>query len=155
MVGVWAHPGCSRTLVVPARHRLAPVGSWLGLDLFYIGARPKLGGWMGLCLIPCCMICITLSLMAYFDYNSIVFQYKSCKIVILQYKWNYVNSKGICVKSMFISPILDYNWWSDLIVSDRQHLAKLNLVNGSGVASMFSLLKSTHVFKQEFSSRLE
>ena len=34
-------------------------------------------------------------------------------------------------------------------------LAKLNSVNGSGVASMLSLLKSTHAFKQEFSSRLE
>ena len=34
-------------------------------------------------------------------------------------------------------------------------LAKLNLVNGSGVASMLSLLKSIHAFKQEFSSGLE
>ena len=90
-----------------------------------------------------------------FVYFPFVFECVSCKICFLQYKWNYVNSTCICVKSMFISPILDYNWWSDLIVSDRQHLAKLNLVNGSGVASMFSLLKSTHVFKQEFSSGLE
>ena len=79
VVGVRVHPGCGSTLASPARHRLAPVGSWLGLDLFYVGARPKFGGWMGLCLTPWCMICITLSLMAYFDYNSIVFQYKSCK----------------------------------------------------------------------------
>ena len=34
-------------------------------------------------------------------------------------------------------------------------LAKLNSVNGSEVASMLSLLKSTHAFKQEFSSRLD
>ena len=34
-------------------------------------------------------------------------------------------------------------------------LAKLNSVNGSGVASMLSLLKSTHVFKQEFYFGLE
>ena len=34
-------------------------------------------------------------------------------------------------------------------------LAKLNSLNGSGVALMFSLLKSTHTFKQEFSSELE
>ena len=34
-------------------------------------------------------------------------------------------------------------------------LAKLNSVNGLGVASMFSLLKNTHAFKQEFSSVLE
>jgi hypothetical protein len=33
--------------------------------------------------------------------------------------------------------------------------AMLNSTNGLGVASMFSLPKSTHAFKQEFSSRLE
>jgi hypothetical protein len=33
--------------------------------------------------------------------------------------------------------------------------AKLNSANELGVASIFSLLKSTHAFKQEFSSRLE
>jgi len=33
----------------------------------------------------------------------------------------YVNSICICDKSLFISPILDSNWWSDLIASDRQH----------------------------------
>jgi hypothetical protein len=31
----------------------------------------------------------------------------------------------------------------------------LNSANGSGVASMFLLLKSTHALKQEFSSGLE
>ena len=30
-------------------------------------------------------------------------------------------------------------------------LAKLNFINGSGVASMLSLLKNTHAFKLEFS----
>ena len=66
------------------------------------------------------MICIMLSLMVYFNYNSIVFQYKSYKIVILQYKWNYVNSKAICVISLFISPFLDLNWWMDLVIMDHQ-----------------------------------
>jgi hypothetical protein len=33
--------------------------------------------------------------------------------------------------------------------------AMLNLVNGSAIASMLSPLKTTHAFKQEFSSRLE
>ena len=33
--------------------------------------------------------------------------------------------------------------------------ALLNLANGLEVASMLSLLKSTHVFKQEFSFELE
>ena len=34
-------------------------------------------------------------------------------------------------------------------------LAKLNSVNGSGVASMLSLLKRTHAFKQESPSELK
>jgi hypothetical protein len=34
--------------------------------------------------------------------------------------WKYVNSKGICVISLFISPNLDFNWQSDLVVMDRQ-----------------------------------
>ena len=41
------------------------------------------------------------------------------------------------------------------IVTFAGPLAKLNLANGSGVTSMLSLLKSTHAFKQEFSSELE
>ena len=40
----------------------------------------------------------------------------------LQYMWKYVNSKCICIKSLFISPILDINWWSELIVSGYQHV---------------------------------
>jgi hypothetical protein len=36
--------------------------------------------------------------------------------------WKYVNSKSICVKSLFVSPILDINWWSDLIAKDRQQI---------------------------------
>jgi hypothetical protein len=62
---------------------------------------------------------------AHFDYNSIVFQYKSCKIVILQYKWNYINSKSICVISLFISPVLDLIWRSDMTVQDRQQSSSL------------------------------
>ena len=34
--------------------------------------------------------------------------------------WKYVNSKNICVKSLFISPVLDINWLSDIVVKDRQ-----------------------------------
>ena len=33
-------------------------------------------------------------------------------------------------------------------------LSKAKLNNGSGVAALFSLLKSTHAFNKEFSSRL-
>jgi hypothetical protein len=61
-----------------------------------------------------------LSLMVHFDYSSIVFQYKSYKIVILQYKWNYVNTKIICVIILFISPVLDLIWRSDMVVKDHQ-----------------------------------
>ena len=32
-----------------------------------------------------------------------------------------------CVKRLFISPVLDYNWQSGLIDSDRQQIPKLNL----------------------------
>ena len=56
-------------------------------------------------------------------------------------------------------------WRFIIDVSDRQQvplsltfaspLAKLNSVNGSGVALMFSLLKSTHAFNKKFSSGLE
>ena len=51
----------------------------------------------------------------------LVFKYVSCKTCFLQYKWNYVNSKGICVKKLFISPVLDNNWALNVVVSDRQH----------------------------------
>ena len=63
----------------------------------YVGACPGFARWMGRLLVLWCMIYITLCLMAYFDYNSLVFMYVTYKIVIPQYKWNYVNSKGICV----------------------------------------------------------
>jgi hypothetical protein len=46
--------------------------------------------------------------------------YLSCKTLNLQYMWKYVNSKCICVKSLFISPILYINWRSDLVAKDRQ-----------------------------------
>jgi hypothetical protein len=34
--------------------------------------------------------------------------------------WKYVNSKGICVISLFISPNLYFNWQSDLLIMDHQ-----------------------------------
>jgi hypothetical protein len=39
--------GC--TLASPARHRLAPVGYWLGLDACHVSVLPSLDVWMGLC----------------------------------------------------------------------------------------------------------
>ena len=55
----------------------------------------------------------------------------TCKTCFLQYKWNYANSICICVKSMFISPLLDYNWMSDLVVSDRQHIPTMGHTSSS------------------------
>jgi hypothetical protein len=73
----------------------------------------------GFCLVPC-RICITLSGFAPFAYFPLVSNTCPTKHDFLQYKWNYVNSKGIYVKRLFISPVLDFIWWSDSIESDRQ-----------------------------------
>ena len=51
----------------------------------------------------------------------------SCKTLSIKYMWKYVNCKSICVKSLFISPVLDINWRSDLVVKDRQHKAFLKI----------------------------
>ena len=40
VVGVQAHLGYGRTLASSARHRLAPVGSWLGLGHVLSGVLP-------------------------------------------------------------------------------------------------------------------
>jgi hypothetical protein len=45
---VWAHLGRGCTLAGAARHRLAPVGCWLGLDVCHDGILPSLDVWMGL-----------------------------------------------------------------------------------------------------------
>jgi hypothetical protein len=50
---------------------------------------------------------------------------------------------------------VNYYQQTPLSLTFARPWAMLNSVNGLGVASMFSLLKSTHVFKQEFSSGLE
>jgi hypothetical protein len=42
-----------------------------------------------------------------FDHISMYFMNKSYETLSLQYMWKYVNSKSICVESLFISPILD------------------------------------------------
>ena len=44
--------------------------------------------------------------------------------------WKYVNSKCICVKSVFISPILDIIWRSNMVVKDHQQ-TPTNLVEKS------------------------
>ena len=97
------------------------VGSWVGLGPSHVGARPRFIVGVGLYfdLLRFSALCFpVLRLLFCFP---LVFEYEAYKIVILQYKWNYVNSKGIYVKSMFISPVLDYNWQLDLVISDHQH----------------------------------
>ena len=120
MVGVRAHPWCDHTRASPVGHCLALVGSWLGLDLLYVSAHPSFGSLNGPSFILCVDQCLSLLGLCLFDYNPTIFVYMLYKIVNLQYKWNYVNSKGICVISLFISPILSLNWWSDLVDKDRQ-----------------------------------
>jgi hypothetical protein len=66
------------------------------------------------------LFCFTLSYVAPFDHIPMYFVNKSCKTLSLQYMRKYVNSKSICVESLFVSPILDINWRSDMVVKDRQ-----------------------------------
>ena len=40
--------------------------------------------------------------------------------------WKYVNSKCICAISLFISHVLDINWWSNLIVNDHKQCSRPN-----------------------------
>ena len=103
---VWSVPGWA----------WAPPTSVLGPGLSY--------RWASSC-ISFAHFCITLStlhLLFGFVYFPLVFECVSCKTCFLQYKWNCVNSKGICVKRLFISPILDNNWRSNVVVSDRQQI---------------------------------
>jgi hypothetical protein len=51
--------------------------------------------------------------------------------------------------------VINYRQQTPPSLTFASPLAKLNSVNGSGVASMLLLLKRTHAFKQEFSSGLE
>jgi hypothetical protein len=93
----------------------------LGLDMLI--------GWASLfiCLAHFCIMLLELQRLLGFP---LVFECVSYKTCFLQYKWNWVNSKGIYVKSLFISPVLHFNWWSDLIVSDHQQKSSLaTLIN--------------------------
>jgi len=109
MLGVRAHPWCGHTRAGPAGHRLALVGSWLGLDLLYVGAQPSFSSLDGPSLIFCVDKLLHLLGLRLFYHNPTVIVYMLCKPVNLQYKWNYINSKGICVISLFISPALSLN----------------------------------------------
>ena len=51
--------------------------------------------------------------------------------------------------------VVNYHQQAPPSLTFASPLAKLNSVNGSGVALIFSLVKSTHAFKQEFSYGLK
>jgi hypothetical protein len=67
--------------------------------------------------------CFTLFELRLLSLLPMYFMNKSCKILSLQYMWKYVNSKCICVISLFISFVLNLSWRSDLVVKDRQQIA--------------------------------
>lgn len=58
--------------------------------------------------------------MALFLYNSLVFGVDSCKVTILQYKWNSVNSKCICVLKHIVHSFLYLYWRYKCVDKDRQ-----------------------------------
>ena len=127
----WQQQGSGRTpgAPVPRWVRLATAFAWLVPRWAWAPSTSVLGPylmcrWASSC-ISSAHFCFTLSslrLLLDFIYFPLAFESVTCKTCFLQYKWNYVNSKGICVKRLFISPILDFNWRSDLIVSDRQQI---------------------------------
>ena len=51
--------GCGRTLVGPPRDRLRVIGSWVGLDPPHVGARPRIGLWMGFSIYFLCAFLLT------------------------------------------------------------------------------------------------
>jgi len=103
----------------------------LVLGYVYVGVGPySLVEWaalqfFGLSLLyalPDCAFCLVFPL---------VFKYMSRKTLFFQDMWKYVNSKCVCVISLFISPILSLNWRLDLIVKDRQQ-RRHRQVSGEG-----------------------
>ena len=123
------HRGCRRTLgarvpwlapLATALLRWAVGQAWVAS---LVVPSPVLACKRTFLFISFAYFCITLSalrLLHGFVYFPLVFECVSCKTCFIHYKWNYVNSKGICVKRFFISPILDNNWRSNVVVSDRQ-----------------------------------
>jgi hypothetical protein len=91
-----------------------------------------------------------------FVYFQLVFKCVTCKTRFLQYKWNYVNSACIFVKSMFISPILNLNWQLEMVVSDRQQTNKHNLVKSyTLISSWFNPRASMELPKDPWAHKSE
>ena len=86
-----------------------------------------------------CAFLLYASWVAPFDHFPMYLVYMSFKTLSIQYMWKYVNSKCICIESLFISPILEINWRLDLIVNDCQQ----RVVLGSYSCSRSSLGGST------------
>ena len=101
------------------------VGSWGRLGHYYAGAWPRFVGYMGLSSISFERICVTLFLMAHFDYNYTVFLYMSCKTLIFQYMWKYVNMNNICVYVMLVllfCVLFGGRIWSLRTANTRHHI---------------------------------
>ena len=77
--GVRPHPWCAHTLLWLPLDRLHVVGSWVGLGLIYISARPRFFVEVGLCLVLGCRICITLSGLRILFGFPLVFKLMTCK----------------------------------------------------------------------------
>jgi hypothetical protein len=110
--------GCGRTLAGAPGHCPSLVGCCVCLGRVY--AWPRFDVWVGFCWFPLCKICFTFLELRLLSCFPLVFKYMSCKTWLFQYIWDYVNNKCICVISLFISPVLDLNWRSDLIVKNCQ-----------------------------------
>ena len=123
-VGVRPHPGCAKPWWAHLTTAFAwsvPGWAWTLPPLVLgPGCCVKVGFSISLIAHFCCTLSVLRLLLGF----PLVFKCVSCKTCFLQYKWNFVNSKVICVKRLFISPILDFNWQSDLIDSDRQQSSK-------------------------------
>jgi hypothetical protein len=73
----------------PPHDRLRLVGSWVGLDPVHVGARPRIGFWIGFCLglwHSVARICFTLLELRLLLSFPLVFKCVSRKTCFLQYK---------------------------------------------------------------------
>ena len=85
------------------------VGSSVGLGHSHVGARPRFGIWMGFWLAPfrfSALRFLVLRLLFIFHLYSNVCPVKH----VLSNTSGTMSIVNACVKSLFISPILDLNW---------------------------------------------
>ena len=96
-----ARLGCGHTLAGAPGHRLALVGSWLALDLYYIGAQPNFFGRVGLFLVPLRKVCFTLLWIAPFGMFSFVFHGYVLKMINSPKLMEYVSVRPFLLSLVF------------------------------------------------------